>query len=163
MISASSSSLGLASVTVKEKRYIRTLTKTRQHPTNVMAGCYGDVPASNYVLSGGNCGCRMSHPLTLKARGLERGRNEMSLSLRVFFFFSKKRSWNKDGQSPPPSNTQTYCAPDSSLLGTKCPAEAGICYIIQRYQVPKPLGLLRDYKSESSNFLSLHPTASLGL
>lgn len=73
MISASSGSLGLGAVTVKEKRWIRTLTKTRQHPTNVMAWCYGDILASNYVLSGGNCGCQMNHPLTLKARGLERG------------------------------------------------------------------------------------------
>lgn len=72
MISASSGSLGLGAVTVKKKK-IRTLTKTRQHPTNVMAGCYGDILASNYVLSGGNCGCQMNHPLTLKARGLERG------------------------------------------------------------------------------------------
>lgn len=109
MISASSSSLGLASVTVKEKRYIRTLTKTRQHPTNVMAGCYGDVPASNYVLSGGNCGCRMSHPLTLKARGLERGRNEMSLSLRVFvFFFPRRGAGTKmDRAHPPPTHKHT--------------------------------------------------------
>ena len=129
-----------------------------------MAGCYGDVPASNYVLSGGTVGAEwvilsLSKPEALKGEKW----GESFIKGFFFFFFPKKRSWNKDGQSPPPSNTQTYCAPDSSLLGTKCPAEAGVCYIIQRYQVPKPLGLLRDYKSESSNFLNLYPTASLGL
>lgn len=58
---------------MKKKKKGRALTKTRQHSANVMAGCYGDIPASNYALSGGNCGHGMSHPLTLKARGLERG------------------------------------------------------------------------------------------
>ena len=72
-----------------------------------MAGCYGDVPASNYVLSGGTVGAEwvilsLSKPEALK------GEKWGESFIKGFFFFPRRGAGTKmDRAHPPPTHKHT--------------------------------------------------------
>ena len=77
-----------------------------------MAGCYGDVPASNYVLSGGTVGAEwvilsLSKPEALKG---EKWGESFIKGFFFFFFFSQEEELEQRWTEPTPlQHTNILC------------------------------------------------------